>query len=61
MVKHSLWRADAAMGYLPTHSDYDHRPCVLDSWDTEYWHVQRRTLPAEHTGLYLRSIKRYTV
>jgi hypothetical protein len=57
MILHSLWRADAAMGYVPTHCDYNDRPWVLDSWDDKEWNLQRRYLPAEHTGLLLRSIK----
>lgn len=57
MIKHSLWRADHGMGYLPTHDDYDRRPWVLDSWDTEHMHIQRVRLPADMTGLYLRSVK----
>lgn len=57
MIKHSLWRMDAAYGYVPSHRDYDDRPWVLDSWAEGGLHLQRRSLPAAHTGLYLRSIK----
>lgn len=57
MIQHLLWRADACMGYLPSHSDFDSRPWVLDSWDTEHHHVQRKMIRHPHTGLMLRSIK----
>jgi hypothetical protein len=51
MIQHSMWQDDR--GYRAG----DPRPWVLDSWDTDLFHVQRSYVGFEPTGIYLRSIK----
>lgn len=51
MIKHSMWQTTE--GYRP---DED-RPWVLDTWDSERWHVQRSYLGFNPTGIYVRSVK----